>query len=89
MQRTASEFPPIPPGDEIESFGFLELGCTAPVHNAPPASALRAASETTLACIDLLLGRDGRAADTVTILRSLDEEPFDVVGEYRFPVVAP
>lgn len=88
MERTASEFPPIPPGSEVESFGFLELGCTAPVHNAPPASVLRVASETTLACIDLLLGRDGRAADSVTILRSLDEPPFDVVGELRFPVVA-
>lgn len=88
MQRTASEFPPIPPGDEAEPFGFLELGCTAPVHNAPPASVLRAASETTLACIDVLLGREGRGADTVTVLRSLGEAPFDVVGEHRFPVSA-
>jgi molybdopterin/thiamine biosynthesis adenylyltransferase len=88
LQRAAPEFPPIPPGDETESFGFLELGCTAPVHNAPPSSVLRAASETTLACIDLLLGRDGRAADIVTILHALDEKPFDVVGDYTFPAEA-
>lgn len=89
MQRTAPEFPPIPPGDESEAFGFLELGCTALVHNAAPASVLRAASETTLACLDLLLGRAGRTADAVTILRPLDEAPFDVVGEHRFPTAAP
>lgn len=85
MQRTTPDFPPIPPGDEAESFGFLELGCTAPVHNAPPVSVLRAASETTLACLDLLLGRAGRTADAVTILRPLEEAPFDIVGEHRFP----
>lgn len=60
--------------------GFLELGCTAPVHNAPPASVLRAAADIAAAALDALTGRNLFPDETVTVLAPLPDPPFDALG---------
>jgi molybdopterin/thiamine biosynthesis adenylyltransferase len=60
--------------------GFLELGCTAPVHNAPPAAVLRAAADLIAAAIDLLTGRGLLPDETITVLSLLPDPPFNALG---------
>jgi molybdopterin/thiamine biosynthesis adenylyltransferase len=75
------------PPDQIEERepGFLELGCTAPVHNAPPAAVLRAAADITSAAIDTLTDRLTFPDETITVLRPLAIPPFDQVGVVDAP----
>lgn len=61
--------------------GFLELGCTAPVHNAPPAAVLRAAADLTASAIDLLTGRCLLPDEVITVLSPLTQPPFDTLGQ--------
>ena len=70
------------PPDQIDTGtpGFLELGCTAPVHNAPPVAVLRAAADTSHAALDVLTGRLLLPDECITVLRPLNTPPFDQPG---------
>ncbi|MBY4226750.1 ThiF family adenylyltransferase [Rhodococcus fascians] len=59
--------------------GFLELGCTAPVNNAPPTAVLTAASEISNAVLDLLTGCRLRPDERITVLSPM-QPPFDRPG---------
>jgi len=85
VRRAPPEYPVIPAGEESGLTGFLELGCTSPVHNSPPAAVTRAAADTALAAVAILAGRSRDAEDNVTVLVALDAEPFDRPGTYGFP----
>lgn len=63
--------------------GFLEVGCTAFVSNAPPWASHRAAADTAATAVDLLIGRRDLDEDQVVVLRPLDVAPFDRVGPVR------
>lgn len=83
LQRSQDpdRWPAISPEPAVgPDFGFLELGCTAPVNNAPPASVLRAAADIVATVIDELTGRRDLDAEQVTVLRPLADAPFDRVG---------
>lgn len=67
---------PTPPAQA----GFLEVGCTAYVNNAPPWTSHRAAADTAATAIDFLTGRRDFPEDQVIVLRPLAEQPFDRVG---------
>lgn len=88
LHRGAADFPRIPAGAEENTDAFLELGCTAPVHNAAPAAVARAAADVAAAAIDILVNRSGRSAETVTVLQPLESAPFDVIGTLHFPAAA-
>lgn len=60
--------------------GFLEVGCTAYVNNAPPWTSHRAAADTAATAIDFLIGRRDFPEDQVVVLRPLADKPFDRVG---------
>jgi molybdopterin/thiamine biosynthesis adenylyltransferase len=76
-----ARYTPLPPetADPAQT-GFLELGCTAPVHNAPPAAVLRAAADTAAAALDVLTGRNALPDETITVLTPLPAPPFDALG---------
>jgi molybdopterin/thiamine biosynthesis adenylyltransferase len=62
----------LPPDDDISSAaGFLELGCTAPVNNAPPVAVLTAAADIASATIDQLTSRRERPDERITVLRPI------------------
>lgn len=88
-ERTeAAGYPSIPTA-EGDSFGFLELGCTSPIHNAPPIAVSLAAAEGARASIDLLLQRQVVARDAVTVLVATGEAaPFNQVGRHPLPFEA-
>jgi molybdopterin/thiamine biosynthesis adenylyltransferase len=90
LRRSSPQYPVIPPGSGSEDvIGFLELGCTALVHNAPPASVTRAAADTALAALDILAGRETEGEMVVTVLRALDQEPYAKRGVFVYPQLSP
>jgi len=60
---------------------FLELGCTAPVNNAPPVAVLSTAVEIAHAAIDILTGRRHRTDERIVVFRPL-QPPFDRTGTF-------
>lgn len=78
-RTTDPHYHPLPPHDQAATAGFLELGCTAPVNNAPPVAVLTAASDIAGAAIDLLTGRSERPDERITVLRPMSA-PFDRPG---------
>lgn len=77
-------YPVIPRGIEDESAG-LEVGCTAPVTNAPPRAVSAAALLAADAVIDVLTERCEGEDEVVEVLRPLVESPFDKVGRVPRP----
>lgn len=70
----------LPPDDQTcTAAGFLELGCTAPVNNAPPVAVLTAAADIAAAAIDLLTSRRERPDERITVLRPM-KPPFHRMG---------
>ena len=80
------DYPTIPPGDSKVDFAEPDLGCSAPVNNAPPASVLACASLIAQAAIDVLTERFELEDEVIDVYRPLSEAPFDRVGRYRRPV---
>ncbi len=81
-------YPVIPRGDEDEDAG-LEVGCTAPVSNAPPRAVSAAALLAADAVIDVLTERCEGEDEVVEVLRPLVESPFDEVGRIPRPDLPP
>lgn len=70
----------LPPEDPTApNSGFLELGCTSPVNNAPPTAVLTAATEIALSAVDFMTGRKERPDETIVVLRPMNA-PFDRLG---------
>lgn len=80
VRRGNPNYTELPPTDPTSpNAGFLELGCTAPVNNAPPTAVAAAAAEISEAAIDLLTGRNLRQDECLVVLRPL-APPFDKLG---------
>ena len=84
-----ADSPIIPPGDSKVDVAEPDLGCSAPVNNAPPASVLACASLIAQAAIDVLMDRFEFEDEVIDAYRPLPETPFDHVGRYRRPVPKP
>lgn len=80
-QRVAeSRHPEIPPGDEAEEFAVPQLGCSAPVNNAPPAAVAACASTIVQATVDALTGRYEFPDEVIDVYRAIPEPPFNRLG---------
>ena|GEM_PF-652855 len=76
---TYSQLPPEDPREPNP--GFLELGCTAPVNNAPPTAVLATAADITHAAVDFLTGRRNRADERILVFQPM-ATPFDAIGTH-------
>ena len=85
----SSDYPVVPPGDPSVDLAEPDLGCSAPVNNAPPSSVLACASLIAEAAIDVLTGRFEFEDEVIDVYRPLLEPPFDRVGRYRRPALNP
>ncbi len=81
-------YPVIPPGGEDEDVG-LEVGCTAPVSNAPPGAVSAAALLAANTAVDVLADRHEGPDEVVEVLRPLAGAPFDKVGRVAQPDLPP
>ena len=79
---------PIIPGargqDIAKEIAVPQLGCSAPVHNAPPSAVVSCASLVCQIAIDVLTERFSFADDVVDVYRAIQEHPFDREGRYEF-----
>ena len=82
-------YPTIPVGDSEVDFAEPDLGCSAPVNNAPPASVLACASLMAQVTIDVLTKRFDFEDEVIDVYRPLSEPPFDCSGRYQRPVLRP
>ena len=77
-------YPEIPPAaDPASDHVEPDLGCSAPINNAPPTSVLGCASLMAQVAIDALAQRYEFDDEIIDVYRSLSEPPFDRVGRYR------
>lgn len=82
----STSYPTIPPGNTELETAEPDLGCSAPVNNAAPASVLACASLITQMAIDALTGRFEFDDEVIDVYRTLPDAPFNCVGRYQRPV---
>ena len=82
------DYPIVPPGDPRVDLAEPDLGCSAPVNNAPPASVLACASLISQVAIDVLTKRFEFEDEVIDVYRPLADAPFDRVERYRRPLKA-
>ena len=75
----------IPPGDDSEDLAIPDVGCSAPVNNAPPAAVLACSSLMVQAVIDVLTGRFEFDDEVIDVYRPLTEPPFNRIGRVDIP----
>ena len=80
LREDRSRYPLIPPGDETEEFAVPQLGCSAPVNNAPPSAVLACASLIVQVAVDALTGRYGFPDEVIDVYRAIPDPPFDHIG---------
>ena len=81
----STSYPTIPGGDSKVDILEPDLGCSAPVNNAPPTSVLACASLISQAAIDVLTERFDFEDEVIDVYRLLPEPPFDCTGRYQRP----
>ncbi len=80
QREESPRYPVIPRGEDEEDLATPELGCSAPVNNAPPAAVLACSSLIAQAVIDVLTERFEVGDELIDVYRALPEPPFDRVG---------
>ena len=80
-QRADSDrYPAIPVGDETEDFASPQLGCSAPVNNAPPSAVSACSSLIAQASVDVLTDRFEFFDEVIDVYRAIPDPPFNRVG---------
>ena len=80
-QRADSDrYPAIPAGDESKDFASTQLGCSAPVNNAPPPAVTACSSLIAQVSIDVLTGRFEFSDEVIDVYRAIENPPFNRVG---------
>ena len=74
----------IPPGDDSVDLAIPDVGCSAPVNNAPPAAVLACSSLMAQVVVDVLTERFGFDDEVIDVYRPLSEPPFDRIGRIEF-----
>jgi hypothetical protein len=59
-----------------------EMGCGAPVNNAPPVSVADAGARAARAAIDVLIGRESRDVDHIDVFDGIDDGRFAERGSF-------
>lgn len=80
QRNDQSRYPVIPPGDESEEIAIPQLGCSAPVNNAPPSAVLACASTIVQVTVDALVGRYEFPDEVIDVYRAIPEPPFNRLG---------
>ena len=80
LRDDLTRYPLIPAGPEGEDFASAQLGCSAPVNNAPPAAVSACASLITQGAIDVMTERFEFADEVIDVYRAIPEPPFHRIG---------
>ena len=77
-----SRYPVIPPGDGSDEFAIPQLGCSAPVNNAPPSAVQSCASLVVQMVIDALTERFEFEDEVIDVYRTVSTPPFHRPGRF-------
>ena len=80
LREDSPRYPVIPAGTESEDFASPQLGCSAPVNNAPPPAVAACSSLIAQAAIDVLTGRFEFDDEVIEVYQPIPCPPFDRVG---------
>ena len=80
LREDSARYPVIPAAMEGEDFASPQLGCSAPINNAPPSAVAACASLITQAALDVLTGRFNFADEVIDVYQPISDQPFDRVG---------
>ena len=75
-----ARYPIIPVGHDGEDFASPQLGCSAPVNNAPPSAVSACASLICRAVVDVLTKRFEFADEVIEVYRPIPDLPFHQMG---------
>lgn len=78
----SDEYAVIPTGDASVDFAEPDLGCSAPVNNAPPTSVLACSALICQVAIDALMGRFEFSDEEIDVYRPLPDSLFKSLGRY-------
>ena len=81
LRLDSQRYPVIPAGSEGEDFASPQLGCSAPVNNAPPSAVVACASLMAQAAIDVLTGRFEFTDEVIDVYQPIPEPPFHHIGK--------
>ena len=82
QRQVSARYPEIPAGADAQDFATPQLGCSAPVNNAPPSSVSACAALVAQAAIDVLTGRFELEDEVIDVYRLLPATVFDRIGRY-------
>lgn len=80
QREDLARYPPIPVGDESEDFASPQLGCSAPINNAPPSTVAACSSLIAQVALDALTDRREYSDEVIEVYRAIPEPPFNQVG---------
>ena len=80
LRGDLNRYPLIPAGDDSEEFATPQLGCSAPVNNAPPPAVSACASLIAQAAIDVLTDRFELDDEIIDVYRAIPDSPFHKIG---------
>ena len=80
LREDSAKYPVIPAAMEGEDFASPQLGCSAPINNAPPTAVAACASLIAQAAIDVLTGRFSFSDEVIDVYQPIPDRPFDWVG---------
>ena len=80
LREDSERYPIIPAGVESEDFASPQLGCSAPVNNAPPSAVTACASLIVQAAVDVLTGRLELTDELIDVYRPIPVPPFSRIG---------
>ena len=81
LREDSPRYPVIPAGTESEDLASPQLGCSAPVNNAPPSAVAACSSLIAQAAIDVLTGRFELADEVIDVYQPIPEPPFHHIGK--------
>ena len=80
QREDSTRYPLIPAGIDGEDFALPQVGCSAPVNNAPPSAVTACAALIAQAAVDVLTGRFEFPDEVTDVYRAISEPPFDYIG---------
>ena len=80
LREESARYPVVPRGPATEDFAIPELGCSAPVNNAPPALVLACASLIAEVAIDALADLFKFSDEEIHVYRAIAEPQFNLIG---------
>ena len=81
-----TRYPLIPSGDAGGDFATPQLGCSAPVNNAPPSAVQACASLITQVAMDVLTDSFEFTDEVIDVYRAIPQPPFHKVGRINYEV---